>query len=91
MLVILANILLRQANKTQNARDYIDALITAKFTNASAQGGAIISTSVNGKSVSLQLQAGMSERDIMVAAEMALAALERGLTRVSTQTYAVLR
>jgi ribosome-associated translation inhibitor RaiA len=91
VVVSLANILLRQAEKTGNTRAYLDDLITAKFTDVSAQGGNIIGTTVNGKSVQLQIQAGASARDIMVAAELALSCLERGLTRVPRQTYGLLR
>lgn len=91
MIVQLANILIRQANKTANARAYLDDLITSKLTATSAQGGVIISTSVNGKSVTFQAQAGTTVADFMNAAELALTALEAGLSRVPRQTYAMLR
>jgi hypothetical protein len=91
MIVQLANILIRQAQKTQNARAYLDELITSKLTATSAQGGVIISTSVNGKSVTFQAQAGTTVADFMNAAELALTALEAGLTRVPRQTYAFFR
>lgn len=91
MIVQLANILIRQAQKTQNARAYLDELITSKLTATSAQGGVIISTSVNGKSVTFQAQAGTTVADFMNAAELALTALECGLTRVPRKTYGMLR
>lgn len=91
MLRQLANILLRQAEKTQNPRAYLDELITSKITTASAQGGVIISTTVNGKSVAFQALPGTTIADFMVAAEMALSALECGLSRVPSSTYGVLR
>jgi len=91
MIKQLANIIIRQANKTQNARAYIDDLLTAKFTAASGQGGVIISTTVNGKSVTFQAMPGTTIADFMNAAELALSALECGLTRVPGQTYGVLR
>ena len=91
MIVQLANIILRQANKTSAPRAYLEDLITAKFTDASAQGGNIVATTVNGKSVNLQTMPGYNARDIMMAAELALSCLESGLTRVPRQTFVVLR
>ena len=88
---MLANIILRQAEKTLNARQYLDDLVTAQFTSVNAQTGQITATTVNGKSMSLQAMPGASLRDIMVAAEMALSAQERGLHRVPRQTYVFLR
>lgn len=91
MIVMTANILLRQANKTQNARTYLDDIITAKFDTLSAQGGVITGTTVNGKSLTLQALPGVSTRDVMVAAQLALSALECGLTVVPRQTYTAIR
>ena len=91
MLVSMANILIRQANKTENPRQYLEDVITAKLTASSAQGGVIIGTTVNGKSLTLQALPGVSTRDIMVAAELALSALENGLKIVPRQTFTVIR
>ncbi len=91
MIVQLANVLIRQANKTQNARAYLDDLITSKVTTASSQGGVIISTTVNGKSVTFQAMTGTTIADFMNAAELALTALEAGINRVPRNTYGVLR
>lgn len=91
MIRILANILIRQAQKTDNARAYLDDLITAKVTTASAQGGVIIATTVNGKSLTLQALPGTTVADFMSAALLALQALECGLNSVPSQTYGVLR
>jgi len=91
MLALLANILLRQAEKTDNPADYLDALVTSQYTTVSGNGGIIISASVNGKSTTLQMQDGTSPRDIMLAASMALEAMEAGLRRVPTTTVAMLR
>ncbi len=91
MIVTLANVLLRQAQKTSNARGYLDDLITSKVTTASAQGGVIIATTVNGKSVSFQAAPGTTVADFMSAALLALEALECGLSRVPRSTYGVLR
>lgn len=91
MIRILANILLRQAEKTQNPRQYLDDLITSKVTTASAQGGVIISTTVNGKSVTFQAVPGTTIADFMVAADLALRALECGLTSVPSTTWGVMR
>ena len=88
---MLANVLLRQAEKTQNPRQYLDDLITSKVTTASGQGGIIVSTTVNGKSVTFQAMPGTTIADFMAAALMALQALECGLTRVPSTTYGVLR
>lgn len=91
MLVSLANILIRQANKTQNARQYLDDIITANLTTVRNQGGVITGTTVNGKSLTLQVLPGASIRDVMMAAELALSSLEQGLKTVPRQTYTVLR
>lgn len=91
MVRILANVLLRQAYKTTNPRAYLDDIITAKVTTASAQGGVIISTTVNGKSATFQAMPGTTVADFMSAAELALSSLECGLRRVPGQTYGVLR
>jgi len=91
VLVTLSNILIRQANKTENPRAYLDDLITAQYTSISAQGGLITATSVNGKSMQLQIMPGTSARDVMVAAEMALSCLERGLRCVPRQTSICIR
>jgi len=91
MIRVLANVLLRQAEKTQNPRQYLDDLITSKVTTASGQGGIIVSTTVNGKSVTFQAMPGTTIADFMAAALMALQALECGLTRVPSTTYGVLR
>lgn len=91
MLVSLANIILRQARKEQNPRAYLDAFISSRFAEVSTQGGVITATSVNGKSVQLQIPAGTSARDMMTAGEMALATLEQGLPRVPRSTVALIR
>lgn len=91
MVRILANVLLRQAEKTQNPRAYLDELITSKVTTASAQGGVIISTTVNGKSVTFQAMPGTTIADFMSAGMLALEALECGLTRVPSVTLGVTR
>ncbi len=91
MLRTLANALLRQAAKTSNPRAYLDELITAKLTTASSQGGVLISTTVNGKSATFQAMPGTTIVDFMTAAQMALEALECGLSRVPSTTYGVLR
>lgn len=91
MVVQLANIIIRQAEKTQNARAYIDELITAKFTTVNAQNGQIVGTTVNGKTLNLQALPGTSLADIMTAAELALSTLERGLNRVPRQTSTLFR
>ena len=91
MLRVLANALLRQAEKTQNPRQYLDDLLTAKLTTISAQGGVIISTTVNGKSVTFQAMPGTTIADFMAASQMALEALECGLSRVPGVTWGVMR
>lgn len=91
MVVTLANVLLRQAEKTANARAYLDDLITSKFTDVNAQNGQIVSTTVNGKTLNLQAMPGTTLADIMAAAELALSCLERGLTRVPRQAINLLR
>lgn len=91
MIVQLANILLRQARKQANPRQYLDDIISSNLTTVSNQGGVITATTVNGKSLTLQALPGATIRDIMFAAELALSCVEQGLTAVPRQTYAVLR
>lgn len=90
-LVTLANVMLRQAEKTTTPRAYLDALITSKFTSANSQGGAIISTTVNGKSVTFQGIPGTTVADYMAAADLALSCLERGVPRVPRTTFPIYR
>lgn len=91
MVVTLANIMLRQAEKTANARQYVDDLITSTFSTIGAQGGMIIGTSVNGKTMTLQALPGMTQAHYVAAAELALSSLEAGLTRVPRTSYAISR
>lgn len=91
MIVTLANVLLRQARKTENARQYLDNLITAQLASLAAQGGVITSVTVNGKSSTIAVIPGTSIRDQMAAAELALSALENGLSIVPRQTLTVIR
>lgn len=88
----LANIYLRQAEKQSNPRQYLDDLMTARLATLTAQqGGTITSTTVNGKSVTYQTLPGAGPDSQLTAVLMALQALECGLTRVPSTTWAVLR
>ncbi len=91
MIRVLANILLRQARKQDNPRQYLDDIISANLTTVRNQGGVITGTTVNGKSLTLQVLPGASIRDVMVAAQYALSCAEQGLDCVPSQTYTVLR
>ncbi len=91
MVRILANALLRQAEKQQNPRQYLDDILASKLTAISGQGGVIIGTTVNGKSATFQAMPGTTVADFMSAALLALQALECGLHSVPASTYAVLR
>lgn len=92
MVVTLANVLLRLGEtQTGGARQYLLDLLTAKFADINTQNGQIIATSVNGKSMTIQAVAGVDLASQLKAAELALSALERGLTRVPRQTQGVLR
>ena len=90
--VTLGRIYLRQANKTQNARAYLDDLITARLaTLSSQQGGTIVSTTVNGKSVTYQALDGCAIDGQLRALELAQQALESGLPTIPTSTWGVTR
>lgn len=91
MIATLANILIRQANKTENPNAFLDSLITSTLNDLSGQGGAITSVTVNGKSTQLQLPSGTGPRDLMVAAQLALSMLESGIGKVPRQTMTVFR
>jgi hypothetical protein len=88
----LANVYLRQAEKQQNPRQYLDDLMTARLATLTAQqGGVITSTTVNGKSVTYQTMPGAGPDSQLTAVLMALQALECGLSRIPSTTWAVLR
>lgn len=93
MVAILVNILLRQARAANaaNPRDWLIALQTSHWTTTNTQGGQITSSSVNGKSVSLTVLPGMSTAHILAATEMAIKALEMGLTHYPTAQTAKAR
>ncbi len=92
MVVTLANVILRQARNSSNARQYILNIIDAKFTSVNSQGGAqIVATTVNGKSTTLQSLPGMNLSQFLAASELALSSLEAGLNTVPRSTYAVTR
>ena len=91
MVVTLANVLLRQAEKTDNPRQYLDDIIAAKLGTLSTQNGQIVSTTVNGKSMTLQVPAGATLPQYIAAAELALSYQEAGIARVPRQTWAVAR
>ncbi len=88
----LANVYLRQAEKAANPRQYLDDLMTARLaTLTNQQGGTIVSTTVNGKSVTYQSLQGATPDMQLTAVLMAVEALECGIGRIPSTTYAVLR
>ncbi len=88
----LANIYLRRATVQTNPREYLDDLLTERLaTLTNQQGGTIISTTVNGKSVTYQTLPGAGPDAQVTAVLMALEALECGLGRISSTTWAVMR
>ena len=88
----LANVLIRIANaESDDPQAWLIALLTSKYGEASSSNGQIVGTSVNGKSVSIQMIPGVSVADYMSAANLALAALERGLSGVPASTQALMR
>lgn len=88
----LANVYLRQAEKQQNPRQYLDDLMTTRLATLTAQqGGTIVSTTVNGKSVTYQTLPGAGPDSQLTALLMAVQALECGLSSVPSSTWAVLR
>ena len=91
MLVSLANSILRQARKEQNPRAYLEEFILSRLETISTTGGVITATSVNGKSVQLQVPPGTSVSDLRAAGEMALSFLEQGIPRIPRSTLMMLR
>ena len=93
MVVVIANVLIRQAQKTENARSYLDELISELYSTLSRQQfGQIVSVTVNGKST--QFQSARDRNGILdqiAAAQLALSCLERGLLAVPTTTYPLFR
>ena len=93
MRVTLANAMLRIAKlqNSTNPRQYLQDIIEAKLGSINVQNGQITSTTVNGKSMTLQALPGTSLIDNLLAAELALTCLERGLDYVPRTTFAVAR
>lgn len=91
MIVTIANSLIRRAKKEANPRAYLEDILDVKLTAVMTQGGAITGTTVNGKTLTLQVIPGASIADVMTAAELALSSLEAGLDKVPRQTLAVIR
>lgn len=77
---LLVKILLRQAliNNPSNPLQWLEDLQTTKWTSVSAQNGQIIGSSVNGKSVTLQMIPGTNITDIVQATEVAMQFIEAG-------------
>jgi predicted GTPase len=87
----LANALLRVAQTQTSPRQYLLDLITSKVSSITTLNGQITSTTVNGKSSTIQAVRGASITEVMESAQLALSCLESGLTYVPSQTYAVVR
>lgn len=90
---LLVQILLRRAreNNESDPRQWLLDLQATKWSSVNTQNGQIIGTSVNGKSVSLQVLPGISLAELLMGTELALQQLESGATRVHTASVAVLR
>lgn len=91
MVVQLANVFLRRARNTSNARQYLLDIIDAKADSVVTQTGQIIGTTVNGKSLTLQSIPGANLAHVLAAAELALSTLESGLASVPRSTFPVVR
>lgn len=83
----LVQILIRQANTNapSDPTGWLETLQSTKWSTVNTQSGQIIGTSVNGKSVSLQVLPGFSLADVLTATEIALQTLETGLTSPPTE------
>jgi len=86
----IVSVLLRQArrNNASQPEKWLEDLQATKWTSVSAQNGQIIGTSVNGKSVSIQVLPGTSIADLMINTELALQILEAGGSAPSNSTRA---
>ena len=87
----LANILLRLSEGQTNQRQYLLDILSAKFSDINTQNGQIVATTVNGKSMTLQVSPGTGLADIAEAANLALSFLEKGINQVPGSAYAVVR
>ena len=87
----LANALIRVAQTQTAPRQYLLDLIASKVGSITSLNGQITSTTVNGKSMTLQAVKGASVSEVLDAAQLALSCLECGLNRVPSSTYAVVR
>jgi hypothetical protein len=78
---LLVKILIRQArrNNSGNPVLWLEDLQAAKWTDLNTQNGQITGTSVNGKSVNLQVLPGVSLADVMGATELAIETINAGL------------
>ncbi len=91
MVVTYANVILRRAQKTLNARKYIEDLIVSLSDDMAGIGGQIIGTTVNGKSTTVNRTGELSLVQQLAAAELALATLQQGLSSVPRSTWNVVR
>lgn len=93
MVAHLVNLLLDEARE-QNSSDpraWLVALRSAKWTTVNTQGGQITSTSVNGKSFTVEPFPGMTAAHIMVATSQAIKAIDLGMTHYPTTQTAYAR
>jgi hypothetical protein len=91
MVQLLARIIRRQADKEQDPRAYLDALLTSKFDALSDNGGQIVSTTVNGKSTTLSIPSGASQADFLLAVGLALDAYDKGISRMGNSAQVIFR
>lgn len=89
----IVRVLLRQATNAATTAGVVDPaaqktflnnLINGAFTEVQKGATPLISSTINGKSVTFGLVPGMTRADIMLAAETALEVLEAGLSNLPT-------
>lgn len=85
--LLFIRILLRQARANEateaEAQTYLETLISGHFATAKEGDSMLISSTMNGKSISFSAPPGASKFDVMTAAELALEHLEAGIDPTS--------
>lgn len=93
---LFIRVLIRQAKasvenddaENTGAKAFLNALITGHFTSAKSGETPLISSTVNGKTISFVPVPGMTKTDVMMAAELALQWLEAGHDGPVSEVYA---
>jgi len=89
---VFQRVLIRQATAQSDGTvagqiAWLTALQASQFSMIQNGQASLLSTTINGKSVSFNVPAGMTQTDMVATIELALETLEAGLTNAITTAY----